>query len=208
MSDLDLSTVHLSRGAHDELSDDVCVVELARVLGGYRKDDLKAPISGVLATWFSTINDELDDERRQFLAEFAPALLHTEGREYERLRIMVQHAMQIFAPAALRAVSLGDLADDLARGVPYETLKNRAYCLPPDNWRYSWAARTLLWAIDAAKELHNTQEPERPLGTLSRADQYFYIARWSARAAATSVYVTRDATLPLLRETARAVIEA
>jgi hypothetical protein len=72
-------TVRLSRGAHRNPHDGVCVMELASLLAGESFTDKPRTASPVIAAFLRAYNDGVDDERRQDLYGYASRVVGTRG---------------------------------------------------------------------------------------------------------------------------------
>ena len=69
-------TVRLSGGKHRSPEDGVCVMELAAMLGGYFSDRAHC-VDPALRAFLWGYNDHIDDDLRQDLYRYAPAVLNT-----------------------------------------------------------------------------------------------------------------------------------
>jgi hypothetical protein len=114
---------HLASGSHSSLAGGACFNELAAVLAGEPFSDAPKCVSPVIRRMGMTLNDRLDDERRQLLRPFALRALGTsgDGRDEERRQMcnewLLHHALPDLLDKAGReeaAQKLRDLPGDLA----------------------------------------------------------------------------------------------
>jgi hypothetical protein len=80
-------TIKLGRGRHTSPEHGACVMELASMLAGEPFSDHPQSVSPVIASFLRSLNDRLDDERRQDLYKYAAASVGTADEpDVERAR--------------------------------------------------------------------------------------------------------------------------
>jgi len=79
-------TVKLSPGKHSSPEKGACVVELASMLAGERFSDHPRSVCPVIASFMRTLNDELEDDRRQELLPYGSAIVGSRGPRALRTR--------------------------------------------------------------------------------------------------------------------------
>lgn len=98
---LDLETLHLAKGGHDNPDDGLCLLEAAAFLAGEPHTDHPACVSPVLGVFGRELNDRLDDTKRQQLKPLIPKLPGTAGVGHDDLKPPVDHlqdsAIALFA---------------------------------------------------------------------------------------------------------------
>ena len=109
---LDLDSLTLKSGAHDNIADGACLLEVASYLAGERWTDHPKCVSPVLGAYGRRLNDGLPDDPRQQLKAFLPAMLNTagDGLDGARAEMARKTLMGAWLPAWLRLAELHDLA--------------------------------------------------------------------------------------------------
>jgi hypothetical protein len=106
-------TIRLSSGRHRRPEDGVCVMELASMLAGERFSDHPRSVCPVIGAFLRSYNDQVDDERRQDLYEYAAEAVGTRSdRVIRRARIdlcrrFVERFETSAPPGATRLLWLG-----------------------------------------------------------------------------------------------------
>lgn len=120
---VDLSTITLSHGAHDDRADGVCLLEVVAWLAGEDHTDRPACVSEVLASFGRALNDALLPAREDLEARLrllAPRLIGTVGQPDldQRAGLMAANwFVRVYTPVWLRLAGLTEHADTLAHGV-------------------------------------------------------------------------------------------
>ena len=113
----------LRKGAHTRREDGMCIQELLAYLAGQPHSDMPPCVAPTIRRFTISLNDRLDDERRQLLLPYALRMLGTadDGREEERRQLcsqwLLHHALPLYLDKAGRkeaAQRLRDLPGDLA----------------------------------------------------------------------------------------------
>ena len=76
---IDLTTIHLDKGAHRDPDDGVCMMEAAALLAGEQFTDSPACTHPAIAAAARTVNDGLGDAARQALVPLIPRVVGTAG---------------------------------------------------------------------------------------------------------------------------------
>ena len=118
---IDLTTLHLDRGAHSSREVGVSVMEAVAWLAGERHTDHPHTASPVIAAFCRLINDRVGDEERQRLVAYVPRLVGTRAAdeiELRRTMVIADWAVRSAAAAALRIAGLVELAENLSQLPP------------------------------------------------------------------------------------------
>jgi hypothetical protein len=109
----------LKGGSHSDLGVGACFNELASVLAGEPFSDSPACVSPIIRRLGMTLNDRLDDERRQLLRPFVLRSLGTadDGREEERRQMCNDWLLHHALPELLDRAGKNDAASKL-RALP------------------------------------------------------------------------------------------
>jgi hypothetical protein len=115
---MDVNGVWLAPGAHPD-SPQGCLMEWVALLSGGPKTDRPQCVNELVTSVAIHLNDSLDDDRRQGLRRFIPALLEAgrgpgDDRIGIRLAIWAAGSIAAWAPERLRPVH--DLTVEAARG--------------------------------------------------------------------------------------------
>ncbi len=119
-SHLDLSTIHLEKGAHETRDSGVCLLEAAAWFAGREHSDYPPCVSPVLGTFGRAWNDALDDTTRQRLIPYIPRMVGTAGDGADELRawMLTDWLARVFAPAFLHAAGFAEQAHELEDSPP------------------------------------------------------------------------------------------
>src|SRR6266496_2292423 len=119
-SHLDLSSIHLSRGAHNTRDQGVCLLEAVAFFAGKAHTDHPPCVSPVLGHFGRAWNDALDDSTRQRLVPFIPRMVGTasDGADEARAWILTDWLARVCAPAFLRTAGLTEQAQQLEGAPP------------------------------------------------------------------------------------------
>ena len=117
--DLPAAPFHLSAGGHSGPEDGACFNELASMLAGQPFSAAPACVSTVIQRMGMTLNDRLDDERRQLLRPFVLRSLGTasDGRDAERRQLCTEWLLHHALPDLLEQAGRNEAADKL-RALP------------------------------------------------------------------------------------------
>ena len=77
----------VSKGAHANLADGACIMELASYVAGEAWSDAPVCVSPCIAAFLRHWNDDLADTDRHILLPLLPTILHTVAPEKEDLRV-------------------------------------------------------------------------------------------------------------------------
>ena len=112
---LNLDTLNLATGAHDTAEDGMCLMEAVAHLAGEEHSDRPACVSPVLGDFGRSLNDKLDDELRQSLKPFIPALIGTAGDGLDETRgyLALDWLIRTYSPAWLDLAGLTGEAQQL-----------------------------------------------------------------------------------------------
>jgi len=119
-SHLDLSTIHLEKGAHETRDSGVCLLEAVAWFAGREHSDHPPCVSPVLGTFGRAWNDALDDTTRQRLIPYIPRMVGTAGDGADELRawMLTDWLARVFAPAFLHAAGFAKQAHELEDSPP------------------------------------------------------------------------------------------
>ena len=115
-----MDRLFVKRGAHENLSDGACIMELCAWVAGETHSDSPACVSPVIAAFMRRLNDRLDDEKRQQLVPYAISCIGTNtGRTDDIVRayLCADWACRTVAPWWLERAGLHDYATRL-RALP------------------------------------------------------------------------------------------
>ena len=94
----------LQHGQHKSGDDGRCAMEMAALLAGEKHSDQPVCASPLVTRFVIRVNDRMNDDERQRLKPFIPAMIGTrDGYDRERMWFLVTQAVTVFAPLALRA---------------------------------------------------------------------------------------------------------
>src|SRR6266511_4273928 len=127
-SHLDLSTIHLEKGAHETRDSGVCLLEAVAWFAGREHSDHPPCVSPVLGTFGRAWNDALDDTTRQRLIPYIPRMVGTagDGADEARAWILTDWLVRVCAPAFLRTAGLTEQAQQLEGAPPITGSKSAA----------------------------------------------------------------------------------
>ena len=119
-SHLDLSTIHLEKGAHHTRDSGVCLLEAVAWFAGREHSDHPFCVSPVLGTFGRAWNDALGDSTRQQLIPYIPRMVGTanDGADEARAWLLTDWLARIYAPAFLRTAGLTEQAQQLESAPP------------------------------------------------------------------------------------------
>ena len=129
MTNLDLSTLVLHKGSHED-SPLLCVMEATAVwLGENKKDHGIDAVCPRIEVYARVLNDTMPHEERQRLIAFIPRLPNTkprtEAQDLARRWMLQETATKLFAASAMRAAGLTEQADKLSRCVVTDSETSR-----------------------------------------------------------------------------------
>src|SRR6266545_1161132 len=127
-SHLDLSTIHLEKGAHETRDSGVCLLEAVAWFAGREHSDHPPCVSPVLGTFGRSWNDALDDSTRQRLVPFIPRMVGTanDGADEARAWMLTDWLVRVCAPTFLRTAGLTEQAQQLEGAPPITGPKSAA----------------------------------------------------------------------------------
>ena len=108
-------TITLARGAHEDRSDGLCLLEAVAWFAGESHSDHPACVSPVVAAYGRHLNDVLPDESRRLLIPFIPAMSHTAGDGLDKARgyLALDWLIRVYTPAWLDLAGLSAEAGQL-----------------------------------------------------------------------------------------------
>ena len=113
----------LQHGQHKSGDDGRCAMEMAALLAGEKHSDQPVCASPLVTRFVICVNDRMNDDERQRLKPFIPAMIGTrDGYDRERMWFLVTQAVTVFAPLALRATGQDGLAKTLEAIGPIATV--------------------------------------------------------------------------------------
>jgi len=109
---LDLTTLHLEHGAHDNRRQGVCLLEAVAWFASREHTDRPPCVSPVLGQFGRSLNDWLPDEDRQALIPFIPRMPGTasDGLDAARLDVLTRWMCDRWAARWLDLAGLGEQA--------------------------------------------------------------------------------------------------
>jgi len=112
---IDLATIHLDKGAHDNPDDGHCLLEIVAMFAGQPFNDQPKCVSPVLRTFGISLNDVWDDVQRQTLRPFIPRLPGTAGDGLDEARsyLALDWLIRTYTPAWLDLAGLDEAAGEL-----------------------------------------------------------------------------------------------
>ena len=183
---------HLEIGAHSPDSTWSLMEAVAYVAGESWSDSPECTCP-VLASYGRSLNDYMPYDQRQRLIPIIPSLIGTKaGREVElrRAYLLVDVAVRVMAPMALRAAHLDEEAHNLA-SLPEITNAEAAEAA----WAAAEAAGAAAWAVEAARAVEAAWAAEA--------------TAWAADTAAEAVRSVRSAgAVETVRAAARSALAA
>ena len=119
---LDLTTLTLTSGGHENPDDGMCLLEAVSYVAGEKFTDQPACASPILGSFGRNLNDTLSSEKRQLLKPFIPLIVGTadDGYDHERGLMAADWLIRTYTPTWLRLAGLEDAA------VSLETLPRQA----------------------------------------------------------------------------------
>ena len=114
---LDLKTLRLAVGSHENPDDGMCVMEAVSYMAGEPWSDSPQCASPVIAAFLRTYNDGVDEAERQKLKQYIPRLIGTRGSdaiEERRALIAADWIVRVHTPVWLRLAGLTAQADALS----------------------------------------------------------------------------------------------
>ncbi len=112
---IDLDKIMLKVGAHEDLNDGACVMELVSFMAGEKWSDNPECSCPVLAAFARRINDRMNDEYRQKLKPLIPKLLNSVDNQKRKVRreFFAHQAITIFLPLLTDALELTEISTKL-----------------------------------------------------------------------------------------------
>ena len=112
---IDLETIHLDKGAHDDPDDGHCLLEVVAMFVGQPFNDTPKCVSPVLRYYGIGLNDQWDDVQRQTLRPFIPRLPGTAGDGLDEARsyLALDWLIRTYTPAWLDLAGLTESAAEL-----------------------------------------------------------------------------------------------
>ena len=119
---LDLTTLTLASGGHENPDDGMCLLEAVSYVAGEKFTDQPACASPILGSFGRNLNDTLSSEKRQVLKPLIPLIVGTadDGYDQERGLMAADWVIRTYTPTWLRLAGLEDAA------VSLETLPRQA----------------------------------------------------------------------------------
>lgn len=107
----------LSPGNHKTREDGLCAMEAAAWLAGEPHSDQPRCTTEVIAAYVRHLNDHMPDDIRPRLIAYLPRIIGIpeDDHDYLRNEVFARHAVQVFAPAALRREGYESYARSLER---------------------------------------------------------------------------------------------
>ncbi|MFC3504840.1 hypothetical protein ACFOOK_28265 [Micromonospora krabiensis] len=105
---IDLTSIVLDRGAHDDREDGLCVMEAVAYFAGEEHTDAPKCVSPVLTTFGQRLNDVLPHDKRQQLVPLIPQLPGTrgDGLDEQRGYLALDWLVRTYTPAWLDLAGL------------------------------------------------------------------------------------------------------
>jgi hypothetical protein len=112
---LNLDTLHLDKGSHPDREAGMCLLEAAAFMAGEHHSDSPSCVSSVLGSFGRSLNDRLDDTKRQQLKPILPSLLNTagDGLDEQRGYLALDWLIRTYTPAWLDLAGLTAEATEL-----------------------------------------------------------------------------------------------
>jgi hypothetical protein len=129
---LDLDTLTLKRGAHDDPGQGMCLLEAVSYFAAEPFTDHPKCVSPVLGAFGRAWNDALDDTTRQRLRPYIPLMVGTAGDGHDQARawLLTDWLARVCAPAFLRTAGLTNEAEALEQGAPLTDAASSDALLP------------------------------------------------------------------------------
>ena len=86
MNTLNLDTLTLLKGAHDDAEEGMCLLEAVSYVAGEPFSDNPECTSPVLSAFGRALNDVLPDDKRQALRDYIPSMIGTAGDGLDEAR--------------------------------------------------------------------------------------------------------------------------
>jgi len=104
LSEVPEVALSLSPGDHKTPEAGLCAMEAAAWLAGLPHSDRPSCTTEVIAAYIRYLNDNMPDDVRPRLVAYLPRIIGIPGDDFDHLRneVFARHAVQRFAPAALR----------------------------------------------------------------------------------------------------------
>jgi len=162
---LNLDTITLAEGAHENRTDGTCLMEAVAWWAGEGHTDHPACVSPVLGQFGRSLNDALPDDKRQELRPFVPLLPGTagDGQDEARGYLALDWLIRTWTPAWLDLAGLttealalrdlrriADLAAAQSAGPVVRQASQKAAATWDAAWDAAWAAARAA-ARDAAR---------------------------------------------------------
>ena len=105
---IDLTTLILARGGHDDRDAGMCLLEAVAYFAGEPHTDRPACVSPILTSFGIGLNDRLPDEKRQRLVPFVPRMVGTAGDGLDEARgyLALNWLIRTYTPAWLDLAGL------------------------------------------------------------------------------------------------------
>lgn len=138
--------IRLAHGAHRDPKLGLCYNEAVAYAAGEPHSDMPACVSPVIRRFGMTLNDRLDDERRQLLRPFVLRAIGTagDGRDEERQRMCVEWLVE-HLPVLLEKAGLPDAAAAV-RGLDGSLAEENVLRVLRDAREQAWAVRSKRYA--------------------------------------------------------------
>ena len=204
MHHLDLNTITLGKGSHDDRDDGVCLLEAVAWWADEEHTDDPRCVSLPLAGFGRRLNDVLPDVRRQELVPLIPSMVGTraDGLDEQRGYLALDWLIRTYTPAWLDLAGLSaearalrdlrrivDLAAAQAAGPVVRAGQEKAAAAGAAAGAAAWAAagaaaRDAAWAAAWAAARDAARDAARAAAGAAARDAARAAARDAARAAA------------------------
>jgi hypothetical protein len=111
---LNIDTLILESGAHDNPEDGMCIMEAVAYISGEPFTDSPSCVCPVLGAFLRSWNDSLDNDNRQRLKPYIPLLVGTnDGNSNQRSWMFLDWLVRVCTPEFLSVAGFGDHASIL-----------------------------------------------------------------------------------------------
>lgn len=155
--ELDLSTLQLSSGGHEEQSRQFCVNEAVAYIAGEPWSDHPACVSPVITAYTIVLNDAsgaFGEEARRRLVAYIPRMIGTRAsivEEVQRARLAAKSA-KYGAEYAKYGAEYAEYAEYAAVSAAVSAAKSAEYAAESAEWAAEYAAKSAEWAAKSADE--------------------------------------------------------